>query len=108
MFDNHLINPFSIGATIIYYLSIPFQRDWQRYALIGACNNGFGFGTLSLRHVGWLIMEFSAYHASFFPKPQIPLEPGISLTTIRRKGHCAAIKNRRPGIGEFSIGCLES
>jgi len=24
--------------------------------------------------VGWLVEEFSAYHASFFPKPQIPLE----------------------------------
>jgi hypothetical protein len=22
-----------------------------------------------------LVMEISAYHASFFPKPQIPLEP---------------------------------
>src|SRR3990172_698633 len=91
MFDNHLINPFSIGATIIYYLSIPFQRDWQRYALIGACNNGFGFGTLSLRHVGWLIMEFSAYHASFFPKPQIPLEPVTFLGgwLQNRKRDCA-------------------
>jgi hypothetical protein len=87
MFDNHLINPFSIGATIIYYLSIPFQRDWQRNALIRACNNGFGFGTLSLRHVGWLVVEFSAYHASFFPKPQIPLEPGIFQTSVGAQVH---------------------
>jgi hypothetical protein len=26
-----------------------------------------------------LVMEISAYHASFPPKPQIPLEPGIFI-----------------------------
>jgi hypothetical protein len=27
-----------------------------------------------LRHGGWALKEFSAYHASFFIKPQIPAE----------------------------------
>jgi hypothetical protein len=39
-----------------------------------------------------LVMEISAYHASFFPKPQIPLEPvllqqeAILIATQQSKG----------------------
>jgi len=62
---------------------ILFHRQRQRDALIRTYDTGLGFGTISLGHGGWALKEFSAYHASFFIKPQIPAESGKSSVCRR-------------------------
>jgi hypothetical protein len=75
--DNHLVDPFPIGAMIVDNFLILFQRQRQGDPLILAYNTGLCFGTISLRHGGWALNEFSAFHASLFSKPQIPAESGV-------------------------------
>src|SRR5512145_2215403 len=70
MLDDHLINPFSIGTPVANDLAILFQRHRQGNPLAGAGNIGFGFGTLSLRHLGLARGGVLANHASFLPSPQ--------------------------------------
>jgi hypothetical protein len=65
MLTNHIVHPGPKRFCIIDDLLVTLHRNGQDNPLIRACHNGFGFGTLALRHVGPAPGRVSANYASF-------------------------------------------